>query len=176
VAAALASCGIGRLLCIDEDPVRPAELRFAPCCRPEDCGIPRTEAIRHALRRFEPLTAVEMLAPLPAAARGCDLVVNALDPGRIGAALRLNRACLAARLPMLSGGCTLDEIALGPASMARETACFMCYRMRLVASAEDPERAFGIKASLDRRRRDESHARENRLLWPLYRVVIGWPQ
>ena len=38
--------------------------------------------------------------------------------------------------------------------------CYMCYRMRAVACAGNPEEAFAVERHLDRRKTDLSHKRE----------------
>jgi bacteriocin biosynthesis cyclodehydratase domain-containing protein len=168
VAWALANSGVGTLRFFDEEVVRPADLYLSNAYRPGDQGQPRTESMLRGLQIFSLPTRVEEIAPLPAddtaaetAISGCDLIINCLDAGRIGMAFRVNRAALAKRVPLLNGSCVADEIVLGPTVVPYETACFMCYRMRVIASAGDPERAFNLEAFLDKRRRDDSSGREN---------------
>ena len=42
-----------------------------------------------------------------------------------------------------------------------ETACYLCYKMRAVACADDPAAQFAHERYLDQRRRDDSDVREN---------------
>jgi adenylyltransferase/sulfurtransferase len=42
-----------------------------------------------------------------------------------------------------------------------QTACYLCYKMRSVACAGNPEDSFAFEQFLDRRKRDDSGCREN---------------
>jgi len=52
-------------------------------------------------------------------------------------------------------------VTVGPAVHPGQSACYLCYRMRLVACAGNPEDAFAFEKYLDRRKRDDSGKREN---------------
>jgi adenylyltransferase/sulfurtransferase len=53
------------------------------------------------------------------------------------------------------------EVTVGPLVAPYETACYLCYRMRAVACADEPEEEFAFQSFLDRRKRDDSATREN---------------
>jgi molybdopterin-synthase adenylyltransferase len=53
------------------------------------------------------------------------------------------------------------EVVVGPAFHPGTGACYMCYRMRAVACAGNPEEAFAFERYLDRRKADDSGVRES---------------
>ena len=105
--------------------------------------------------------ALESEEDVRAAVAGAGFVVCCLDAGQSNLAYKLNRVCLADGTRWVS--CSLDgaEVTVGPAVHPGESACYLCYRMRLVACAGNPEDAFAFEKYRDRRRRDDSPRREN---------------
>jgi adenylyltransferase/sulfurtransferase len=73
----------------------------------------------------------------------------------------LNRACLQVRVPWTSCSASGLEGVVGPTVVPHETACYLCYKMRAVACAADPEDEFAHQRQLDRRKQDDSGRREN---------------
>jgi adenylyltransferase/sulfurtransferase len=53
------------------------------------------------------------------------------------------------------------EAVIGPTVDPSETPCYLCYTMRSVACAHNPEDEFAYQQFLDRRKRDDSDTREN---------------
>ena len=53
------------------------------------------------------------------------------------------------------------EIVVGPVMHPGHTACYLCYRMRVVSCAGNPEDAFAYERYLDGRKRDDGVRREN---------------
>ena len=49
---------------------------------------------------------------------------------------------------------------VGPTVRSGETACYLCYTMRSVALARDPEEDFNFQQFLDSRRTDDGDKRE----------------
>jgi adenylyltransferase/sulfurtransferase len=161
----LAGAGTGVLRLVDPDVVHDADGYLAPPLKGAKPGVPRAEALASALgdearvAAFTgPFTDDRHVAD---AVAGADLVLSCLDAGQISLAYRLNRVCLAARIPMIAASASAFEVVVGPGVKRDDTACFLCFQMRQVACADDPERAFDIEAYRDRRRRDDSGAREN---------------
>jgi bacteriocin biosynthesis cyclodehydratase domain-containing protein len=52
-------------------------------------------------------------------------------------------------------------VVVGPAVHPGQGPCYLCYRMRSVACAGNPEDAFAYERYLDRRRQDDGARREN---------------
>jgi adenylyltransferase/sulfurtransferase len=53
------------------------------------------------------------------------------------------------------------EVVVGPTVRPYTTACYLCYKMRAVACAENPEHDFAFQRMLDKRKTDDSGHREN---------------
>jgi bacteriocin biosynthesis cyclodehydratase domain-containing protein len=88
-------------------------------------------------------------------------VVACLDAGQANLAFKLNRVCLADGLRWISCALSGAEVVVGPAVHPGASACYLCYRMRSVACAGNPETAFAYERELDRARRDDGWRREN---------------
>jgi adenylyltransferase/sulfurtransferase len=155
-ARALAAAGVGSLRAADTGIVGPTDTYFNSEFRHSDIGRRRVEAL--ALSSDfeaigEALTDDEQVAK---AVSGAQFVVNALDDGNLSLMYRLNRVCLREGVPFVSAATSALEVAIGPTVVPGATACFMCYRMRLIACAANPEAAFAYESHLDRRRTDDS--------------------
>jgi molybdopterin-synthase adenylyltransferase len=168
VAMALAGCGIGQIRCLDDAEVGPADPYLAPFYNRKDLGMSRAHALAKRLLDVSPaLSCTEVTGALAddAAVRsaldGCDFVVNCLDQGQLSLAYKLNRVCLELGTSSIFGAATGLEVRVGPLVVPGETACFMCYQMRLTACAQRPEEALRFQSYLDRRKRDDSARHEN---------------
>ena len=91
-------------------------------------------------------------AVVNSAVAGSDRVINCLDEGHLARAYRLNRICLQLGTCWISGSSTGLEVRVWPLVVPRETACYMCYQMRLVACTQNPEEALRLQAYFDGRR------------------------
>lgn len=167
-AVSLATAGVGRLRCVDTSAVLVADSSLSPVFSPEDTGRPRTEVVARTIHSSAPKAEVETLAqPLKDDSdvlntiRGSDFVINCLDPGQSSLVYKLNRSCLDANIRWTSCGLCGQEVVLGPTIHPRETACYLCYKMRTVACAGNPESEFAFERFLDRRKQDDSGRREN---------------
>ena len=96
-----------------------------------------------------------------AAIAGSDYVISCLDAGQLNLAYKLNRVSLADGIPFVSCALAGAEVIVGPAVHPGDGPCYMCYRMRSVACAGNPDNAFAYERELDRRQRDDSDRREN---------------
>jgi hypothetical protein len=74
-----------------------------------------------------------------------DFVLGCLDPGLVSITYKLNRACLKKRVRWTSATVSAFEAVVGPTVFPHETACFLCYQMRVVACADDPDVAVRPK-------------------------------
>jgi len=167
-AAALGAAGIGTIRCLDGEPVAPSDPYFSSIFAPTAVGSPRADVVAAHLRRSAPQLNVVTYSDsmdtedqIRAAIAGSDLVISTLDPGQSALAYKLNRVCLADGVRWISAALSGTEIIVGPTVLPFETACYLCYKMRTVSCAGNPEESFAFEQYLDRRKRDDSGRREN---------------
>lgn len=167
-ATALAASGVGRLRLLDDNRVAASDVYFSPVFGTADIGHTRATALASRLKVLAPQTQVETVdTPLltdeaiASALAGVDFVVNCADEGNLGLVFKLNRVCLNLAIPWTSASPGGLEIILGPTVIPGETACYMCYSMRLVACADSPETEFKYQSFLDRRKHDDSGRHAN---------------
>jgi adenylyltransferase/sulfurtransferase len=167
-AQALAAAGIGRLRCIDNEKVSPADTYVSSIYSLADVGRLRTDVLTQRISSAYPEATVSTQTRLPEDVDqmlelidGSDFVLNCLDAGQSSLIYKLNRACLKANIRWSS--CSLEgpEVVIGPTVVPFETACYLCYKMRAVACAGNPEEEFKLETFLDRRKRDDSAQRES---------------
>jgi adenylyltransferase/sulfurtransferase len=147
--------------------VREADRLHGPIFARADIGVGRAEATRAAIERSSPETAIEVRdAPIEsdeemlAVTEEADFVACCVDSGRLAYRHRLNRVCDAGRIPWISCAAGGLEAIVGPLVRPGETSCHLCYTMRSVAAARDPEEEFNVQQFLDARRLDDSENRE----------------
>ena len=167
-AASLAAAGIGKIVAIDREKVVPADLSLSTIFTTTDLGKDRAEAVRQRLAECAPETAFTIQKDLLTtdtdvrqAIESADFVVCCLDAGQSSLAYKLNRVCLETKTNWLLCAANGAEVSVGPLMIPNETACFMCYKMRLVACAENPEDEFAFQRFLDGRKQDDSRTHEN---------------
>lgn len=167
-ALGLAAAGVGTLRLIDPNSIHAADPYLATAFAADDLGSSRAAVVGRRVASLAPQAAtVTCSGPLDddaqvhEAVAGSDFVVCAVDMGQSSLIYRLNRVCLRAGLRFMAVTPAAFEISVGPLVQPFETACYMCYRMRIVACAEEPEDEFAFQSLLDRRKRDDSAAREN---------------
>ena len=168
VAANLATTGVGHLRILDSSRVRETDGYFDPVFQNQQSGLTRTSIVCRAIGERTPFTAVvayednlDSEDALQAAIGGSDLVVCCADRGQASIFYKLNRAAMKSRIPWISCSVSGFEIVVGPAVRPHETPCYLCYTMRSVACAENPEDDFSLHRFLDHRRRDDGDRREN---------------
>jgi molybdopterin-synthase adenylyltransferase len=167
-ATALAAANVGRVRCVDNAAVSPADPFLAQLFSVNDVGRGRADVTRARIMTVNPTTSVEVLADelqtdedVAVAIEGSDFVLGCLDPGLASVTYKLNRACLAQRVPWSAGSATAFEGIVGPTVIPYETACYVCYQMRWVACADDPVDALAELKRQDLDRIDASPYREN---------------
>src|SRR5271165_5518954 len=167
-ALSLSAAHVGVLRCIDPLSVTVTDPYLSPIYSLEDIGTPRVNVVRKKIGALT--SAVRVDARVDAldsdeaalnAIRGSDFVLCCVDPGYGSTIYKLNRACLQARIPWTSCSVSGFECVLGPTINPYETPCYLCYKMRAVACAENPEDEFALQRFLDRRKNDDSGRREN---------------
>ena len=168
VALSLAAAYVGTIRCIDSLAVAPSDPYLAPTFTREEIGMSRVEIISKRIAAISPRVKVvahvdplETDADVIEAIEGSDFVVGCVDAGLTSLFYKLNRACLQLRIPWTSCAVSALESIVGPTIYPFETACYLCYKMRMVACVENPEDEFSFQRFLDRRKQDDSGKREN---------------
>jgi adenylyltransferase/sulfurtransferase len=167
-ALALAAARIGTLRCFDPLSVSATDPYLCPAYSPEDLGTPRAEVVRRKIELLDPaagidarMDALDSDETVVSAINGSDFVLCCADPGAGNTIYKVNRACLQTGTSWTS--CTVSgfEGVLGPTVHPRQTPCYLCYKMRAVSCAENPEDEFAFQRFLDRRKHEDSGRREN---------------
>jgi molybdopterin-synthase adenylyltransferase len=168
LALALAGTGVGAVRCVDALPVSATDTYLTSVFSPADVGSHRAGVIARRIQETALETHVvanekvlDTEADVADAVRGSDFVVSCIDPSQSSLIYKLNRVCLAEKIRWTSCSSTAMEAIVGPTVVPGETACYLCYKMRAVACADDPEAAFAFERFLDGRKRDDSGRREN---------------
>lgn len=126
----LAGAGLGRLVLTDFDRVHASNLHRQVLYRTDHVGQDKLASARDQLVALNPDCAVECrTGPLDAAAlleavRSVDVVLDCTDnfPSRFA----INRACVAARKPLVSGAAIRFEGQLAVFDASRGSACYAC--------------------------------------------------
>ena len=168
VALSLAAAGIGTLRCVDSGVIANTDRYFSPALGDRPDGQLRASAVAGLLRSAAPETRVTEHGGtlvteehLRSVISGSHYVVCCLDAAQSNLIYKLNRVCLADAIPWITCSPAGAEVTVGPAFQPPAGACYMCYRMRLVACAGNPEDAFAHERLLDRRQRDDGGVRES---------------
>lgn len=126
----LVGAGLGRVLLTDIDRVDVSNLQRQLLYRQDDVGRDKLAAATEALRALNPDCQIEALAgplddaALLAAARSVDVVLDCSDnfPTRFA----VNRACHAARRPLVSGAAIRFEGQIAVFDLRRGGPCYAC--------------------------------------------------
>jgi adenylyltransferase/sulfurtransferase len=131
VALYLAAAGVGRLVIVDHDHVELSNLQRQVAHGTADIGRPKAESAADACRALNPLVEVVPVVAMADAARlaqllpGIDLVVDCCD--NFATRDAVNRACHAARIPLVSGAAIRMEGQLVVFDFrAQRTPCYAC--------------------------------------------------
>jgi adenylyltransferase/sulfurtransferase len=167
-ALAIAASQVGSVRCVDDGAVSQADLYLAPVLAGAEVGLSRSMAVKQRLEQLRTDLVVSAAhddlaadESVQAAIRGCDFVICGLDPGRLGAVYRVNRACLREGIPWTSGSLGGIEAVFGPTVLPGRTACYLCYKMRAIACSTRPGAELAFERTLETRNRDDSSRREN---------------
>jgi len=126
----LASSGIGTLVLNDYDRVDRSNLPRQILFGEADVDSFKVEAAKQALLRLNPELAVEGLTErlddqaLQAATAGVDIVLDCTD--NFGTRLAINRACVAARKPLVSGAALRFEGQISVFGSGLDQPCYRC--------------------------------------------------
>lgn len=165
---ALAAAGVGRIAGVDHSVVSAADTYLSPAFSLADIGRLRAEALAARIGDTAPEVAANAVTAqlstdkdVAAAIDGADLVISCLDTGMLNLAFKLNEACRAKDIHWISGELSGTEVIAGPAFYAGHGGpCFMCYRMRMVACAGNPQSRFAHERHYDKMKADAGDKRE----------------
>ena len=168
-AAALACCGLERLVLVDDDTVALSNLNRQLLFRHEDVGRPKVVAAAEALRAFDPELEVQPLArriasadDARAAAAECDLIVATADSPPYAISRWINSAAQALGIPHISAAQFPPCVRVGPLFVPGVTGCEQC--QDIAARRDFPDYA-------DRVRYRERDGRRAATLGPLSALV-----
>ncbi|SEN28309.1 TOMM precursor leader peptide-binding protein [Nonomuraea pusilla] len=154
VALHLATSGVGALTLLDDDRVEPANLHRQHLYTGRDVGTPKIEAAARTLREHCPgleVTTVERRITGPAdVVTAADLVVNTVDTPQPHIRRWVNRACVEAGTPFVTGGFNQHTGLVGPLVVPGKTGCLACqeralasrYGSRELPSSDNPGRTI----------------------------------
>lgn len=192
LALLLARCGLGQITLVDPHPYEAGNLPLLPVGDEESLGHPRQEIVAQALRAGSPPTRPlliglgpevltrESMADLVA---GSTCVVSCFDQGFAALHHWINRASLAANVPVVYAETLGQHGWAGPLVLPNKTACYMCYCMRRCACAPDSMAALAYEYHLDGQKQPRLHTRAvlpglmsqlaGLLVTPLLQVALG---
>lgn len=138
VALYLAAAGVGRLLLADGDAVELGNLQRQIAHGDADIACNKARSAAAAIAAINPEVAVEVIprrleeGDLPELLQGVDLVVDATDNYPVRYAL--NRACIAAAVPLVSGAAVRSEGQVAVFDPVRGGPCYRCLYPRAGAT------------------------------------------
>jgi len=151
VATYLAASGVGQLTIADGDRVELTNLQRQPIHTTESLGQPKVESAQRMLHALNPSVRVDTVdhrleeSTLRDAVRGADVVVDCSD--NFATRFAVNRACVAARRPLVSGAVVRFE---GQVSVFRSdeanSPCYACLYRESGAEDGDLCSQFGVLA------------------------------
>jgi adenylyltransferase/sulfurtransferase len=149
----LAASGVGRITVCDGDRVDLTNLQRQIVHRLESIGTPKAASAAETLRRLNPDIRIDVLeeraAPerLMALARSADVVLDCSD--NFATRHALNRACVAARKPLVSGAGIRFDGQVAVFDLRRDDApCYHCLFAEEAEAAEERCAVMGVFAPL----------------------------
>lgn len=168
IAANLAAIGVGHLRLLDASAALATDAYFDPIFVNKNGATTRAGVVQREIENRWPHInvqvdgrEVESEDDLATSIAGSDLVICCLDRGQVSSLYKLNRASMTTGIPWISCSVSGFEVAIGPTVRPKETPCYLCYTMRSVACADNPEDDFKLQRFFDHRKRDDSGQREN---------------
>jgi bacteriocin biosynthesis cyclodehydratase domain-containing protein len=168
IVESLAAAGLGTIRCVDNLIVSASDIYLSSSFKTSDIGSTRSDVIQRNVAERSPATQLAIISndfttddAVVATIEGSDFVVVCLDVGQSSLIYKVNRACLKLGIRWTSCALSGTEVTVGPTVHPNSTPCYLCYKMRTVACAGNPEDAFAYEKMLDRRKKDDSSHREN---------------
>lgn len=159
IALQLLQAGIGRLVLIDPFPLQRAELSLVPFLSEKSLAQPRQHVLKACFHsifpnvEITPGPAVLTKESLYTAVEGANFLVGCFDKGFVSVHHWLNQAALDKTIPALFTEIENHLCRIGPLVLPGETACFMCYRMRTIACADDFAAAMSYETFLNNQKK-----------------------
>ncbi|MCU7924491.1 MAG: TOMM precursor leader peptide-binding protein [Candidatus Thiodiazotropha sp. (ex Dulcina madagascariensis)] len=179
IADQLARVGIGRLVLADPFRCRNDDLSVMPILPQNAVGSFRADVLVEALKERGLITDQSIEADTEAFSethlldicRNADLLV-CLPDNHLGRVRHwVNRIALQTDIPALFGEMNGHKAIAGPLVIPNETACYMCWRMRYLACAEDFTESMALEES--RNESDAGTLLEEPTLPPLATILAG---
>jgi bacteriocin biosynthesis cyclodehydratase domain-containing protein len=161
----LSYLGLGKLVLVDPYPCQPGNIGLMPFVREEATGKARHDAVREALpspKDTEVLTrGADSLTreDIQTVARDVHVVVGCFDKAFSATNVWINEATLDRGIAALYAEVRGHTATLGPLVFPGQTGCYLCWRMRSLATEDDFEGAMTYEEFMDRRRRPALHER-----------------
>jgi adenylyltransferase/sulfurtransferase len=168
-ARSLVAAGVGRLTIVDPASVQPTDPYFSSLFQSGDIGQNRADVLAAALAERENQTALKSHATRPGDAEaikpliaGASLILCCLDSGEMNLALKLNIACHDLGINWIAASLEGTELVVGPGFFQSDDGpCYLCWRMREIAGAANPQTRYAFESRLDQLQSDLSGRREN---------------
>lgn len=167
---ALAREGIGNIRCIDPSKVRNEDLYLSAIYTEQDIGRKREDVLKERISAY-PSTIVEtsnvdsnasiVEEDIRKGIEGCNFAVSCVDKGFSSINYWLNKAAFEIGLSWCMTSLQGMEGVIGPIIIPSETACHMCYTMRLLANEKSYDIAMAYQKYLAENKRDELYRRSN---------------
>jgi bacteriocin biosynthesis cyclodehydratase domain-containing protein len=166
LALLLSQCGIGKLTLVDPYPMSRANTGLMPLVGPIPASMSRQRAVARLIRRSGFRTSISLGPEKPLTAdsvknlgQNADFLVAAFDRGLLAAKYWINRLSLETQVPALYTE-SLGHIALvGPLVLPGKTACYMCFRMRMVACEGNFQTAIVQEEFFAKQKKPALHSR-----------------
>jgi ribosomal protein S12 methylthiotransferase accessory factor len=166
LASYLARSGVGTLVLVDPYPCQVANVFLMPLLGPDSAGKPRQNALRSALEDQGSLAEIELgpeqevtCGSVAVLASKCHMLVSCFDKGFSSVHHWINQASLVSGIPAIYAEARAHLGFVGPLVLPGQTGCYMCYRMRNLACADDFNQAMSYEEALDRQKRPALHER-----------------
>jgi ribosomal protein S12 methylthiotransferase accessory factor len=164
-AAEIAAAGVGAIHVIDDGQVEPEDLLWVRTWDPRMVGRPRAEALAATLAETASWCRVTTASlhsengdfvSLPRTS--WDLVIASISPNDLVLHMKTARFAQEAGLTSIFASLVGLEAFVGPVVVPGKTACWNCFRLRLLANAEQPKAAHAVQ-EWARQRRFRSYQR-----------------
>lgn len=157
VAQMLADAGVGRLVLVDPFPFEAAHYTLTPVRDPRAAQGSREDAVARLVAATGAEVTVSGDADLTRErvrelAQGCRLLLVCWDRGFQAAHHWANQAAGDLGIPALFSELRATSSFAGPLYLPGRSACWMCYRMRVLAAEADFDLAMAYEEHLDRAR------------------------
>lgn len=165
---ALANEGVGHIKCFDPSKVTNEDRYLSDYYRDSDVGKRREEVSIEHLRKTFPDVDFEISTienptekDVENWIEDCDFAVCCVDKSFSSIYYWLNKAALKAKLAWCAASLDGIELVVGPLIIPGDTACYMCYKMRLVANEKSYPDAIAYEKHLNDLKKDEFYRRSN---------------